>query len=140
MPPTSKAEVAPHVEAHELQLQASQSDVASKAHRGWALATALATARAPSTARASMAGKGATAASAERDVMLISRVIGVIHVILTSGVMDQRPAPNRLDQGSAILAAMIAQNVGVPWLSNSDSSKKQVHSQSPSQRQFKSKT
>ena len=142
MAATSKAEAVPHVDAQAqvgqsqaqvhhmrrrhhrcflLQAQAHQSDAAEAAAEGeWGagMATALATARASSTARLQAAT--AEAATAESLPML------TYDAILTSGVMKwAQPSERASSEVPTILAPKIARTLGLTCLSNSDATNAQ---------------
>ena len=143
MAATSKAEAVPHVDAQAqvgqsqaqvhhmrrrhhrcflLQAQAHQSDAAEAAAEGeWGagMATALATARASSTARLQ-------AATAESLPMLTYDAILTSGVVVKSVVMKwAQPSERASSEVPTILAPKIARTLGLTCLSNSDATNAQ---------------
>ena len=148
MAATSKAEAVPHVDAQAqvgqsqaqvhhmrrrhhrcflLQAQAHQSDAAEAAAEGeWGagMATALATARASSTARLQAAT--AEAATAESLPMLTYDAILTSGVVVKSVVMKwAQPSERASSEVPTILAPKIARTLGLTCLSNSDATNAQ---------------
>ena len=151
MAATSKAEAVPHVDAQAqvgqsqaqvhhmrrrhhrcflLQAQAHQSDAAEAAAEGeWGagMATALATARASSTARLQAAtAEAAEAATAESLPMLTYDAILTSGVVVKSVVMKwAQPSERASSEVPTILAPKIARTLGLTCLSNSDATNAQ---------------